>query len=431
MSVVILTTGVPGCGKTYIRCAKFLVDDFLINTNGIHISNFPVNVDEVSAAVFKKVSKHRSIFGVFRKKTSLEDIKKRIWIIPDDELQRWRSGVSGPWDYFSGVNLKYCHIAIDEIHNFINSRCSDDLLKKWDDFLGEVRHRGCTFEGLTQDIDQVDKVLTGRAGVRLELFPGEDLRDPYFKIKMADWYELKAAFLGSYHKTVFMFEKRKSGSGGRWVTNHVSRFLITPEYFKYYNSFNASLQEKEKGASDEGRAVEYEYQRRSKISLLFWFIRRNFFSLLSRFLIAGLLIWLCFCGGINFLINGWFSVTTSMAKSNSAPNKTESTTDKSSPVKKDSESDKKDGVSASSDSGKLSESERKELKQEKKDFEDGFKPGLFFDNFCWLRNGIRIYEGFKFNNKKRHGDFYGKEVKKIDSSERNYVLDDGIIVDMF
>ena len=426
MSTIILTTGVPGCGKTYVRASRFLVDDFLVNTKGIHISNFPLNIDLISQTVSEKINKNRGFFGIFRKKVIPEDIKKRLWIIPTEVLLSWRDGVSGPWEYFQGVDLKYAHIAIDEIHNFINSRTSPDVLKKWDDFLGEVRHRGCTFEGLTQDIDQVEKILTGRVSIRLELIPGEDLRDPFFKIPMRDWYELKASFLGSYHKTVILLEQRKHGS--RWKTNHSSRFLITPEYFKYYNSFNASLQEKEQGASDEGRALEYEYQRRSRISLFFWFIRRNFLTLFIRISLAVFLFWLCFCGGLNFFISSWLSLTSNMARSNS----------QSVSVPKSSSVSKSVSVSPGSlhnqvilSSQSLSKEERKEALLKKELQELGFKPGMFFDSKCWLRNGIRIYEGFKFNNKEKHGIFYGKSVKKIDSSERNYLLDDGTFVDMF
>lgn len=409
MSVIILTTGVPGCGKSYVRCARFLVDDFLVNTRGIHISNFPINADRIASTVCRKINKNRGIFGIFRKPVTEDDIKKRLEVIPDDVLQLWRNGLSGPWDYFKGRDLKYCHIAIDEIHNFINSRTSAEVLKQWDDFLGEIRHRGCTFEGITQDIAQVDQVLTGRASVRLELVPGEDLRDPFFKIKMSDWYELKAGFFGEYHKTVFMLEKRKQDS--RWKTNHTSRFLLVPEYFQYYNSFNASLQEKEQGATDEDRAPEYEYQRRSRLSLLLWFIRRNFLTLFVRLFIALIVIWLCFGGGLTFLITSWLSVSGSMAKSNSGSSNSSTPPDKVTAAK--------------------SLEERKYLDEKKETFSNGFKPGLFFDGKCWLRNGIRIHEGYQFTNKEKHGIYYGKTVKKVDSSERFYVLDDDSVIDMF
>ena len=61
-SVILLTTGVPGAGKTYVRASRFLLDDFLINTKGIHISNFPLNIDRISEDVSKKLSRKTFFF---------------------------------------------------------------------------------------------------------------------------------------------------------------------------------------------------------------------------------------------------------------------------------------------------------------------------------------------------------------------------------
>ncbi len=77
-SVITITTGVPGAGKTYVRAARFLVDDFLINSNGIHISNFPLNIDAISETVYKKLhlgGKISRLFGIKHNKTTLDDIK--------------------------------------------------------------------------------------------------------------------------------------------------------------------------------------------------------------------------------------------------------------------------------------------------------------------------------------------------------------------
>lgn len=312
-SVILLTTGVPGAGKTYVRASRFLLDDFLINTKGIHISNFPLNIDRISEDVSKKLS--RKTFFFKKKNVSPEDIRKRLEVIPDWVLQSWRNEISGPWEYFQGRDLRYCHIAIDEIQNYVSPNKTKEYLQKWDEFLGEIRHRGCTFEGLTQDIDQVDKIFTGRAAVRLEIVPCETLRDPYFKIPMLDWYELKASFTGSFHKTVFEVEKRKSDKG--WKTNNTRRFLIVPEYFVYYNSFSASMQEKESGTVDEDRTPLYQYQQRSRAGVLFWFIRRNFLSLFWRFLLICLFVWLFFFGGFSKCIDYFVTSLVSGAKSNS------------------------------------------------------------------------------------------------------------------
>ena len=417
MAVVILTTGVPGCGKSYVRGVRFLVDDFLINSRGIHISNFPYNIDLIAEDVSKKINSGIGTFGFRRKKVTPDDIKNRIKIIPDDELQRWRAEKSGPWEYFKGCDLKYAHIAIDEVHNFISNNMSAEYLKKWDDFLGEVRHRGCTFEGITQDVAMVNRVLIGRAAVRYELVPAEDSRDPFFKIKMLDWYELKAGFTGSFHKTVFMYEKRKLFVS--WVTNHVSRFLLIPDYFKYYNSFSASLQEKGQGATDEGRAVENEFQRRGKLSLLFWFLRRNFFTLFWRLSLAGFLFWLCFCGGLSFFITRWLDVSGAMANSNGGKIEKQ--------VKSDSDS------SSDDDFEEVKDKKTGKMVRRKKKLDAGldvFKPAMFFEGKCWLRNGMRIEQGFEF--KKREVKVLNdRKVKKVDAVERNYTLDDGFIVNMY
>lgn len=425
MSVIILTTGVPGCGKTYVRAVRFLVDDFLVNTSGKHYSNFPLNVDVISEDVSKKINKNRGFFGIFRKKVKPCDISSRLVVIDDNVLQSWRLGLSGPWDYFRGVDLKYAHIAIDEIHNFCSSRQSPECLQKWDEFLGEVRHRGCTFEGLTQDIDQVDRVLTGRASTRLELVPGEDMRDPFFKIKLADWYELKACFTGFFHKTVFMFEKRKQDS--KWKTNHISRFLISPDYYKYYNSYNASLQEKASGDVSADRTPEHEYQKRGKISLLLWFVRRNFFTLFFRFLIAILVFWLLFCGGLTFIINSFVSSTVSLSKKQRGS---------AGSVVSDKKTDGFPGSVVSSvyipsgSSDKASLEEKKYFDQKKEIFENGFKPGLFLSDSVYLRNGIRIHVGYSFNHKK-YGEYCGKSVTSINRQDRNYTLSDGSVIDMY
>ena len=430
MSVIMLTTGVPGCGKTYVRAARFLVDDFLINTRGVHYSNFPLNVDVIAEAVSRKMSRKFGLFGLKKRKVTPEDIKKRIVIIPDEELQAWLREESGPWDYFSGVNLKYAHIAIDEIHNFLSPYSSPEYAQAWNTFLGEVRHRGCTFEGLTQDVNQVSQYLKGRAATRLELLPGEDLRDPYFKIKMLDWYNLKAGFTGSFHKTVFEVEKRKVFSS--WRVNHSRRFLIVPEYFKYYNSFNASLQEKAQGegAEEQDRTPLYEYQQRTKLSLLFWFFRRNWFTLTWRVAAVILGIWLCFGGGIQMILQGWMSSTGKMISANT-PKAPKSEKKPSSVACSDSSiSEKSPSASPVEQPGQGDKVDKKGKKGNNSSVSspvDPYKPAMFFDGCCWLRNGQKIDIEYEF----KEGIYAGKKVAGISEMDRYYCLDDGTVIHMY
>lgn len=421
MGVVLLTTGVPGCGKTYVRAARFLVDDFLVNSDGIHYSNFPLSREIIAQDVSSSLSRSFGFFSFLsrkQKKVSEDDLLARLHIIPDEVLLSWSREESGPWEYFKNCDLRYAHIAIDEIHNYISYGKSSAYLQKWDEFLGEIRHRGCTFEGLTQDESQVHPILLGRCALRLELIPAEDLRDPFFRIKMSDWYELKASFSGCYHKTVFEFEKRKQGRV--FKVNHCRRFLILPDYFKYYNSFNASLSEKSEGVSDEGRGLQYEYQRRSRLSLLFWFLRRNFFNLSWRLLLVAVIIWLCFFGGMNFFLSRWLDTASSINQSNQSKLQQHQKSVEVSSLQYD-----------PGEGGQFIFSTAKDAQEAqiiKKIVFDSYKPSMFFDNKVFLRNSLSVEVGYVFDE---NSPYSGKKIVSIDKENRCYKLDNGVTVTMF
>jgi hypothetical protein len=471
-STIIVTTGVPGTGKTYIRCARFLVDDFLIHTNGIHYSNFPVFSDVIAKEVARRSNLFKSgywakITAPFRLKqhtVTEQEIRDRIKVIPDHVLQAWKNEQSGPWEYFQGVDLKYCHIAIDEIHNFIPAVGGNiEYIKKWADFLGEVRHRGCTVEALTQSYKQVNECLMSRCGLRYELIPAEDLRDPFFNIQMADWYQLKAGFLGTYHKTVF--EKEKQLRSERWILLHTRRFLITPDYFQYYNSYNASLQEKENGEVNENRAPLMEYQKRTKLSLVTWFCLKNIWTLAPRVVIFFFCVWLFFFGGFVYVLHGFMSGIGQISKSQKKTSQVDSkqglkssdkTKSKASaapgagqekeqqPVKEQIEfiNCKNYNVSKFQPENEIiiyagdvlkTEAEFKELKKEleelKRENAKGYVPVYFSDsnnNEIILKNGMRVYENYEFSE----GQFKGKKVKFISLKDRYYQLDDNRIIRM-
>ena len=241
MSTICITTGVPGCGKSYVRCARFLYDNFLPNSKGVHYSNFPVNAEVIADTLCK--SKSGFFSRLFRRsRYDYNSLLNRVVRIPEDVILSWRNFSSGPWEYFKGKDLRYAHIAIDEIHEICRSDMPEDVFSKWDEFLGTIRHRGCTIEGLTQDISLVSKCFVTRCSLRYELIPCEDLRDPFFKIPMSDWYQLKASFTGEFHKTVFQLEFMKQGNG-RFKKVDTRRFLIEPFYFPFYYSYSACLSE--------------------------------------------------------------------------------------------------------------------------------------------------------------------------------------------
>lgn len=462
-SVIILTTGAPGTGKTYIRCARFLVDDFLINNQGVHYSNFPVYPDVVATEVVRKCNFFKKgilakITAPFRQRQHIvtqDEMLDRVKIIPDDVLQSWKREESGPWEYFKDVDLRYAHIAIDEIHEFIPvDGKSADYIRKWESFLGEIRHRGCTFEGLTQNIKRVNDCLTSRAGLRYELIPAEDMRDPLFHIQMADWYQLKAGFTGDFHKTVFEVEFQLRTE--RWKKIHSRRFIITPDYYVFYNSYNASLQEKEGGRVDDKRAPLQEYEKRTKLSLVTWFVLKNFFTLFFRISLAVFLIWLTFGGGMNYCIQYFLKLTQSIAHANTKKKDSVKKVEQAeSSYKQEVQSEiyfgkdlsklapgqgiiftrdelKKMGTEKVQTEADLSNFKKRsedlelELKKLKEQVMSDYKPVFFTETQVVLRNGLRIYKGYKFTE----GDYEKLEVKYIDLPERCYELSDGRIIRM-
>lgn len=166
--------------------------------------------------------------------------------------------------------------------------------------------------------------------------------------------------------------------------------------------------------SEDNRVVEHEYQRRSKLSLVFWFLGRNWFSLFWRCSCAVVICWVCFFGGLSWMIQKWIDTTQLMAKSNGVDvdqqNKTPQTVDSLNKNElKNSVPDLNNPQIQSVLSGDL------------------YKPSMFFDGSCWLRNGVKISVGYQF----KEGVYNERTVVKIDSLERLYILDDGLSVSMF
>jgi len=272
-AVVIFTTGAPGTGKTYSRCARFLWDYWLPNEKGVHWSNFPVVIEKFL--------------------TKYPDAEKRIKIIPKDVLDSWAAGESGPWDYFHDKDISGAHIAIDEIHNYMRKTGKGvvALTRKWELWLGEIRHRGCTVEFLSQDPQKVNKCVEQHAAVRILLVNSDDRRDPLFGILLGDIYQLKAAFVGEYETTIWQSEERRIN--GKWVRADMSRFTLEPRYFVLYDSFNTP---QSGGVKANGK--QYEFQKRGRVGCVRWFLWRNWWRLLTRFALVAVVLWFLIGGGI-------------------------------------------------------------------------------------------------------------------------------------
>lgn len=429
MSVIILTTGAPGTGKTYSR-VRWLVRNFLVeNKTGLYITNFRLNVDEIASDVAKRTGR------------DADDIRARIVLIPDSELLEWRDFATSeskqklaqridrvgfpPAMYFEQFNLENAHIALDEFHRYFCKQNSALWGKSWNEWFAEIRKLGCTFEAITQDMSLIPNEFIGKTGYRIDLIPFADERDPFFKIPHYDWYQLRAVYTGEVAQKICQIEYKKGTSfTGRvkWKRCHHENFEITPDYYKYYNSYQASEQDQKIAHVPQPYEI---YKKR----IFLWFLRRHFFKLSGRFLIVFLFLWLCFGGGIVMIIGGFTATLAKMGQANRLPTATKQVRQvkQVSPPVKSSDS-KGEGANVSpADADLLRRMENANSLYGVQEDELLYKPALFFENDCWLRNGVKIHRGYKFQG----GVYDGKTVAVVDTVERYYILDDNTRVAMY
>jgi hypothetical protein len=283
-TIVIYTTGVAGSGKTYTRCARFLCDELLPETDKKLICNYPLYIPKIAEFVAARYSMTR------------EKLLERMEIIPHEVLESWRLAESGPWEYFKARDIKNTHIAIDEIHNFCGKHQHKDHRRAWQLWLGEIRHRGATIEFLTQNPHKVAKELDYECGLRYRIENCENIRDPILGITCSDWYELRAAFFTNrYVPTIHQIES--VNRDGKWCFSQEKTYTLDPQYFQFYDSFSAPV-----AGGNKAEGKQYDFQKYSKAGLLARVAFRNGGPLAWRIMVGVLLCWLLFFGGINQML---------------------------------------------------------------------------------------------------------------------------------
>lgn len=415
-AILYLTTGQPGCGKTYSR-VRWLLTDFLLNSTGLYITNLPLNVDVIADYMSKKTGKGREVFLA------------RIHVIPDDEMKSWRSlndksrkqeladmkasGNFPPVQYLESLDLSGARVAIDEFHRYFNKKSPADVLTMWNDWFAEIRKTGCTFEAITQDLDQLPPEFVGKVGLRTDLVPYNTVRDPFFNIPLGDWYELRAAYTGLREQKVCQTEYRKGTSftgRAKWVSNSVDKFSITSDYFPFYNSY-----QKTESAGTTANVV-YPADRYKKLTAL-WFLRRHFFKLLGRFLLVIVFLWATLGGGVTKIIMKFTETLATVSQRNMAaanfPGKKTVPAPASIPV---SGGETETGVINGPETVPAS---LPDLSM--------FKPVMFLGEGCYLRSGLYITKGYVFKG----GHYEGKNVVSVDFENRCYELDDGELIAMY
>ncbi|MBL9095264.1 MAG: hypothetical protein JNL96_28855 [Planctomycetaceae bacterium] len=296
-STVTVTTGRAGAGKSFVRCAIQFVDELLPETGRKIWTNFPlgrVPDHHCYPPAYEGETFRERIAEAVAAKTggTVTEYLERINLIDREEIERWRKGESGPWDFFKDKDISETHIAIDEIHVFCGAEHKPVVKAAWKNWLGEIRHRGATVELISQHRDKIAKELVKEASVHISLVKIDDTRDPVCGIKLADWYELRAKFLtGEYTSTVAEFEKMDVD--GRLTQTNYRQFKLTGDYFRFYDSFSAP----ESGSGSGAKLPEHQFQRRGRVSLLCWFLLKNSGQLGWRMGLVAFLLWLTLFGG--------------------------------------------------------------------------------------------------------------------------------------
>lgn len=313
-SIVQLTTGPPGTGKSYARVSLFLITEFLPDRSGRFFTN--VNLGRVPADhPFKpepwedaqgRTRPHMSFIrricneAAKRYGGSPNDYCKRVRRIPPVLCAQWRKAKAkgGPWDFFRKIDMTASHIQLDEIHNYCPKNGERDRPTAWMDWLGEIRHAGCTVEFMTQFVHEMNPKLLNKCAFRRTLTDTSDLRDPFLRIPVADWLEVRALWTGKYDKATAVTEKVRLDETFR--ITHQFKFRFKGEYFAFYNSH-----EKPQKGGKGGKEDQRQFEKRSKPGVLWWFYKRHPWPLTSRALVAAAAVWLLLLGG-GKQIFGWY-----------------------------------------------------------------------------------------------------------------------------
>jgi hypothetical protein len=281
--IITLTTAPAGSGKTFRRGPHFLLNYLLTQTHASHWSNLPLFPEKIAEEAAKRTGR------------PLEEFIDRIKLIPPEVCDQWRSGDSGPWEFFASIDLQDAHLALDEFHEFCGANTPPALREKYRVWFGQIRHRGATIEIISQDPDKIGKEVERECANRLALVNNEDRRDPYFRILFGDWYELRAKFFtGQYIASVWEVEYRKAN--GKWVEEDKRVFWLDKTYFPFYDSYS-----KPTDSAVKGEASKREFEKRTRLGLIGWFIKNNWPRLVWKGAIYGFVVWLL-CGGLVWLM---------------------------------------------------------------------------------------------------------------------------------
>lgn len=295
-STIMITTASMGAGKTYMRGAVYVAQEWLPYHKGLHVSNMPLKPDAMAKYCQRRYKRDCNA-------------QERIIRMPAEMIQRWldEKAVHGPWEEFGPGkrwSLSGTHVAIDEAHLFVPRAQFVERRRAWRDWIREIRHEGGTVEFLTQNLEALDNDLVKMCDIRYTISNRVSDRDPIFKIPMADWYELKGKISGEWSPVIQEHERRKNPERG-WDLVNQRMQMLCQTYYDLYDSFSRPIRaEGQEGDEEEEEHKDvHEFERRGWVSLLLWFCRRNWWPMAVTSTIISVVLWVLLFGGIQFFLD--------------------------------------------------------------------------------------------------------------------------------
>jgi hypothetical protein len=313
---VIIRTGLPGSGKSW-SLAKYIVEEWIPNHAGIVFTNVPLRPEAIAKHFADKVP-------AAKRAAVTEKVLGRVKVIPQEVEQAWLDGESTPGEYFETMWATMCReagvvlngkpaetpgdltedesncreaglehplslalVVIDEAGKMWwaepdkTRKPVNEAVKKW---LATIRHLGCRICFVCQDEMQIDAGIRRLRAAEILTTKMNTQPEPVTGALVDHWCQIWAKLTGYY--PVWMREEEFVKEGKDLVSVRVYSGLMSPRYFRFYNSHNNV-------GGVSGREELPEYKRFGFFRFFFWVFSQNVFNWGWRFAVL-VFIWVIF-----------------------------------------------------------------------------------------------------------------------------------------
>jgi|GEM_PF-5204699 len=281
--------GESGAGKS-LYVSAFQCVEFLRDEGGDYWHNLPLKAEGLAE----------------RSGKSVDEVERRLKLIPEEELKTWREGKGGPWSFFVDKDIKGAHIAIDEAHRYFGKKHSKEHLHSLGEWAGGLRHSGATAQLITQHEFKLSTDARNEAGVQTRIFSPNQRKEPFTGAKYYDVLQLLAKLRCKKIGLTIVREGVSSGKNVRDFFNDGLRFIWhRAEHYRCYDSYNNLNAE---GAEHDGHLnrPKEEWERYSWPRLLKWYVERNYKPTALRVAGVAAFVWLFALGGLGTIVDGVF-----------------------------------------------------------------------------------------------------------------------------